>query len=99
MALSGIKITGDNKWHDFKYGYELPKKCRKEFNWMTDEEYDTSNFVKYRNRIYSLDEFMLPPKDLKEIGWDGIYSDSYFSGVLIKVSSDGEQYKVGSYIS
>lgn len=30
-------------------------------------------------------------------GWDGYASDSYFSGVLIKLSRDGEEYMVGTY--
>jgi hypothetical protein len=31
--------------------------------------------------------------------WDGYQSDSYFSGVVIKISPDGEQYKIGTYFS
>lgn len=31
-------------------------------------------------------------------GWDGYHSDSYFSGIVIKLSPDGEQYQVGTYI-
>ena len=27
----------------------------------------------------------------------GYYSDSYFSGVVVKISRDGERYRVGTY--
>jgi hypothetical protein len=32
-------------------------------------------------------------------GWDGYSSDSAFSGVLIKISKDGEEYKIGTFNS
>ena len=31
--------------------------------------------------------------------WDGSAADGFSSGVLIKVSPDGEQYKIGTYRS
>ena len=96
-----VTIKSDKKWHNFVYGMDLPKKWRKEFNWVkSDEEYSGMNFIKYRGWVHSLDEF-------SHIGnrvgygefrdWDGIVSDSYFSGVVIKVSSDGERYKIGRF--
>lgn len=103
MALKGIKIVGDNKWRNILYGYELPKKWRKEFDWIkSDEEYDTSVFVKLpgkRVRYYALSEMMVAPKEFKDIGWDGYLNDTYFSGILIKVSSDGDRYKIGTFYS
>ena len=30
-------------------------------------------------------------------GWDGYANDTYFSGTIIKLSSDGERYKIGRY--
>lgn len=35
----------------------------------------------------------------KKSGWDGYHGDSYFSGIVIKLSPDGEQYQVGKYIT
>lgn len=102
MALSGIKIVGDNKWRNLLYGYQLPKKWRKEFDWMSNEEFEIENFVKVPGKrvwYHAVNEFMRAPKDLADIGWTGIHNDTYFSGVLIKLSSDGERYKIGHYFS
>jgi hypothetical protein len=36
---------------------------------------------------------------MAKLGWDGVVSDTYFSGVLIALSNDGEEYIVGTYYS
>jgi hypothetical protein len=99
-----VTIKSDKKWHTFKYGYELPKKYRKEFDYLIDEEYETRSFAYYRRNYYDINEFQRMPKIQNEDGsefakWDGYMQDSYFSGILIKVSSDGERYKIGMFYS
>lgn len=96
----GITVKTDNKWRNLRYGYELPKKQRKEFNYLNDEEFETRNFAKYRGNYYDIGEFTTTSNMSMFKGiWDGYMSDSYFSGVLIKLSSDGERYKVGMFYS
>lgn len=94
-----LTIKTDHKWKDFKYSHELPKKWRKEFDWMNDEEFESSNFIMYRNWVYVLSEFMVIENnsDLKD--WDGYQSDSFFSGIVIRLSKDGSQYMIGTYFS
>lgn len=95
-----VTIKTDGKWRNLLYGYELPKKQRKEFNYLTDEKFDVGNFAKYRGNYYDIAEFSRIGDragygEFK--GWHGIVSDSYFSGVLIKLSSDMERYKIGRF--
>ena len=100
-----VVIKTDNKWRNLIYGYELPVKWRKEFDWIkNDEEYENTNFAKYRGWVYNIDEFMSIPRGVgagfpEFHAWDGYMSDTAFSGVLIKLSSDGEQYKIGRFYS
>lgn len=108
-----VTIKSNNRWRNLLYGYELPAQWRKEFDWMEDEEYENALFVKVgvgegrkKNNVwyYALNEFMRVPKIHSEDGpafakWDGYMNDTYFSGVLVKVSSDGEQYKIGTFYS
>jgi hypothetical protein len=99
-----VTIKTDGKWKKLLYGYELPKKQRKEFKYLTDEEFDVRNFAKYHKNYYDINEFMRIPKiqseDAEAFGrWDGYTSDTAFSGVLIKLSSDGERYKIGMFYS
>lgn len=98
--MSELKITSDCKWKNFIYGYQLTPKEKKEFDYVSEEEIDLQSFFRYRKTIYSLDQFMRLDKPSPFPGeWQGYHSDSYFSGVLIEVSNDGEQYRVGTYLS
>ena len=89
-----MKIRTDGKWHNFKYRYEVPARVLKsEFDWL-DEEDGSDGFIYYKGSWYHLSMF----ERGGPAGWDGHHGDSYFSGVLIKVSRDGEQYKIATYM-
>lgn len=95
-----MTITTNNHWRDFVYRWDVPKKVlADQFDW-TNDAYEkdgdySDGFIQYRGHWYHLADFMTTPLD----GWDGIATDSFFSGVVIKLSSDGEQYKIGLLIS
>jgi len=76
-------------------------KLRREFDWMDDEQFDHDcSFFKYRGSYYNLANFMRiesSPFDDALCGWHGYSSDSYFSGVLIKLC--GDDVVVGTYCS
>jgi len=104
----GITIKTDKKWRNLLYGHELPVKWRREFDWIkNDEEYENTNFVKVPGKhvwYYAVNEFMRIPRGVgagfPELqAWDGYVSDSYSSGVAIKLSSDGERYKICRFYS
>lgn len=96
-----LKIITNNHWRPIIYGFELPKKWRKEFDWIKDdEEYDCHSFIRYKNWYYSLNDFMRIDKNSYfPDKWHGYRSDSYFSGLLVELSDCGEAVKVGTYIS
>jgi hypothetical protein len=88
---STITIYGSNR--DIKTYYKKP-------DWSEDEEIA----FKYRGREYFLSEFMNvhnnvynpnPLEWMKE--FSGYMSDSYFSGVLIKISEDGDTDYIKAY--
>ena len=94
-----LTIRTDHKWRDLIYRHDVPEHVLKsQFDYQDAEEI-LDGFFCYRGYWYHLDGFMAVNgnTDLKD--WDGYASDSYFSGVLIKLSSDGEQIKIGSYYS
>ena len=101
-----MKIYTNNHWRQLKYGNEVPDDVMSDYfdHLDTDDAYD--GFIQYRDRWYHTSDFMSlhnkihcpnPPEFMN--GWDGYLSDSYFSGVLIKLSDDGEGYKIATYIS
>ena len=73
--------------------YQLTEKERLEFDWIDwqaiDAGNDSASFIRYKKQLYCLDEFMRCLDSFPYKGWDGYYSDSAFSGILIKfVGSD-----------
>lgn len=92
-----MQIKTNNVPRHIIYGWELPENQRKEFDYLSEEEYENQPFFKYKGRHYDFREFMRCEGELKEQGWDGYSADSFFSGVLIKVSDDSESVIVGQY--
>lgn len=97
--MSELSIKTDNKWKNFKYFNEVPSRVlKRQFAHLEEGEAD-DGFFKFKGYWYHLSDFMTASGNPALKGWDGYASDSYFSGTLIKLSSDGEQYKVAQYFS
>jgi hypothetical protein len=100
------KIITDHKWKQFKYGYEVPKSIyNNDYDYLDDCD-KTDGWIKYRNSWYHISDFMSchnqihsPNNPWLKFGYDGYLSDSYFSGVLIKLSDDNEGYQIATFIS
>ena len=93
--MTDIKITTNNQYREFISGCDLTAKEREEFDYYDNQEdLDTATFVRYKGLVYDLKEFMR--SDAFE-DWDGVAGQSYFSGVLLKISEDGDAYKIGTY--
>ena len=94
-----LKIVTDHKWKQFRYRDEVPKGILKsQFGW-TDEGHEANGdysdgFICYKGYWYHLADFM---RSTTVEGWHGYHGDSYFSGVLIRVSDDGETYQIATY--
>lgn len=91
-----MRITTDHKWKNFCYRYEVPVKVLTEQFDYQDENEALDGFFCYRGTWYHLDEFL---RDGAPQGWHGFAADSFFSGVVIELSRDGEQYRVGTLIA
>jgi hypothetical protein len=77
-------------------------KLREKFDWMDENEIEeTYSFFKYKGEILHLSEFMNVnyscPTELK--GWDGYLTDTYFSGLVVRLVSDNEEVVVGRFYS
>ena len=94
-----VTIKTNHQWRDLTYRHDVPAKVlADQFDYQNADE-TLDGFFCYRGYWYHIDGFMTVNgnADLKD--WDGYASDSYFSGVVIKLSSDGEQIKIGTYFS
>jgi hypothetical protein len=96
--MSKLTIKTDGKWKNLKYAYQVPKRVlEQEFDWMYNP--DEYTFLKYKGHWFTLSDFMRITPDAPAAirKWDGASTDAVFTNVLIKISSDGEQYKIGTY--
>lgn len=78
-----MQIITNNKPRQLIYGYELTDKEKSNFDYLDD--IDSHNFIKCKGFVYDVSEFMSTYNMDSLKDWDGYYSDSYFSGVLIKI--------------
>ena len=94
-----MQIITNNHWNDFVYGYELTDTEKADFDYIDEIDSD-AYFIRYKGVVYHLEEFMrieYSPDELKD--WDGIHNDTFFSGVLIRISDDVEQYQIATCYS
>ena len=73
---------------------------REQFDYLTQDEFDETEFFQYRGVWYSVGDFMRLDANsaFDNRKWDGYASDSYFSGILMKYNYDGTVV-VGRYCS
>ena len=91
-------VQSNNQWRDFLE--TVPEKIMSDFDHLSDSDaYD--GWILYRGVYYHLSDFMSTQgfTDEPVAKWHGYAGDSFFSGVVIRVSDDGEQYQIGTYLS
>lgn len=93
-------IITDHKWKQFRYNYEVPAKVMKsQFSHLSEDDFD--GFIYYRKYWYHISDFLLIDKNnpFQTTGYHGYMSDSFFSGILIKLNDDNEgEYQIATYI-
>lgn len=108
--MNHVKVTTNNVPRNLVPIWELPEKVRKDFDYV--ENYDASyRFVQYKGAWYDVydTQSIAVRKTNRPVGWDfvvdegspfcgwdGIVSDTFFSGVLFKLVDD-ERVIVGRY--
>jgi hypothetical protein len=80
-----MKITTNNVPRNLIYGYELPEHIKKDFDYL--ENINDSEFFQYKGHYYDIGEFITCVNIEQFAGWYGYFSDSFFSGILIKFVS------------
>jgi hypothetical protein len=96
--MDEVKIITNNQWRPILRGDELTDKEKKEFDYINWDDFDevmNQDFFRYKGEVYHLQEFMSALYFRKE--WDGIQSDSFFSGILVRYDKEFENVQVGRY--
>lgn len=86
--MSDLTIKTSHRLYPVISYVELTRKEQREFTYLTEEEHFDSRFFRYKGWVYDVQEFSLCSPSLKERGWQGQMSDSFFSGIVIKFRDD-----------
>ena len=89
-----MKIVTNNKPRENLTWRQLTKKEQQEFDYFDPS--NIGNFFRYKGNVYDIEEAM---RIEGVAGWQGYYSGTAFSGVLVRYTSDFEQVIVGTYFS
>jgi len=100
-----MKVITNNIPRDVLDAWELAPAEREEFDYLDwaaiEKGEDSASFIRYKGELYDLGEFMRwdNPASLTRQGWDGVRSDTFFSGLLVRYVEDFERVVVASYYS
>ena len=101
-----MKIITNHHNHDLFHFHDFSdqeqQQLRNDYDWMESDLETNYGFFRYKNSIYHLQDFTSLHGDNyceQFKGYDGVLSDSYFSGVLIKLNPDNESIKIANYFS
>ena len=100
--MSELKIRTNNSPRDVLRWWQLTEAEQKEFDYLdTDNKQMEAEFGRYRGIVYDLHDMeggfshSKMPEQFK--GWHNYQSNSYFSGILIRWSADGESVTFATY--
>ena len=94
-----MNIISNNIEREILNFCQLPDNVKSDFDYIDDPDNSGAMFAKYKGHYYDLGEFTRAPDSLELLGWQGINTESYFSGVLIRFTDDNEAIIMGRYYS
>lgn len=94
-----LEITTNNVPREVIDGFTLSEKERAEFDFVdwakVEEGTDSASFVRYRGDLLYLNDFL---RDGCPSGWDGVFPDSHWSGLVVRYASpECDMVVIGRY--
>ena len=100
--MSELTIVTNNVPRDVIEAHELTAVERAKFDyhdWQAlDRGEDSASFFRYKGELFDLGEFERCA-DTRMQGWQGIQTDTFFSGTLVRYCDDNERVVVGRVYS
>src|SRR5262245_13080732 len=101
-----LTIITNNVPRDVLEAYELSSAERAQFDYLDwdaiEAGEDSASFVRYKGELLDLGEFERwdnPASPTRGTGWDGMRSDTFFSGVLVRYLDNFERVVMARYYS
>ena len=97
-----MQITTNGQARELISAFELPtanyKELGKQFDYLSDEEFECAMFFNYKGETYCLADFIRLDSYIPG-NWQGIMNETYFSGILVKIVDSCQSVIVASYCS
>jgi hypothetical protein len=96
-----VNIITNNKPRAMHAVADLPPKVQADFSYIMDDDRYSPRLVQYKGHWYDVYDSQSITRELgfdQFKGWDGIVSETFFSGVLFRLVGDDEVI-VGRYFS
>lgn len=95
-----LKIKTNNQPRLLLDWDQLTPKEQAEFTYLSEDDRIGRDFIRYRGWCYDVGEFT-QCSDLHEFPpeWQGYASNSFFSGVLVRYTKDGDRVIMATYFS
>jgi hypothetical protein len=101
IGVSNVNIITNNHQRQMACLAELTDKVRAEFDYVNEDERYCPRFVRYLGRWYDVYDSQSVTRELgfdQFKGWDGIVSETYFSGVVFRWGAE-DTVIVGRYFT
>ncbi|CAB5237915.1 hypothetical protein UFOVP142_6 [uncultured Caudovirales phage] len=94
-----LKVITNNVPRDLLTWGEIPESARAKFDYIKEDDRWDYRFFSYRGQWYDANEFMRNNAPSLDRKWDGLNSDSFFSGIAIRYVQDYERIVVALVIA
>ena len=92
-----ITVTTNNNARPLVSWHDIPENSRGWLDYLDEESRYESRLVAYRGAYYDVFDMMRAPAPLSDSGWHGYSSETYFSGIVVRLNHDDESVVVGRY--
>lgn len=104
--MADLTIISNEVPRDIIDAWELTPLEREGFEYLDwealEDGRDSASFFRYKGELYDLGDIPAhepsrAPQPDPFVGWHGVLSDSFFSGILVRYCDDHERVIVGRY--
>ena len=92
-----MKVITNNVPRPIIYSHDLTPKEQAEMQDLLPNYWEDESYIRYKGQVYPLSDFLQSPPHL--YNWDAFRSDSFFSGLAVKLSDCGDAVTVALILS
>ena len=92
--MFGERITSNFQARPLMYGSDLPEKVQEDFGIRAEND---GNYFKYKGEYYDLADFLAHENSSEDGYWHGACAQSFFTGIVVRLTDDNEGVIVGTW--